>query len=99
VASSSKQRGKKEIELAGMINPFDHLCEADKLEVLKKAGMPILVITHERYCVTLYVLEDFLVERYYNCHTKAMEAIRTAETVDLEKYLDEITINEIYRLI
>jgi hypothetical protein len=76
---------------------FDDLEYMDKTEVLKKAGIPVLIAYYGDYCVTLYLVADFFVERYFDCRSNSMGDIRSVNYTDLDKYLEEIQIDDLFK--
>jgi hypothetical protein len=81
------------------MNAFDSLTFTDKTELLRKGGEIIITVTTSQHYVSLYVLDNFLVERYYNIETKVIDQISTSDGYSLDKYLNHISINEVYGLL
>jgi hypothetical protein len=81
------------------MNAFDKLEFDDKAEIIRAGGEPIVTVTFFNYYVTLYAVDGFLAERYYNTETKSTARISSVEFRDLEKYLSHISITEILPLL
>jgi hypothetical protein len=80
------------------MNAFDKLTFEAKAELLRSEGEPIITTAFFNYYVTLYCINGFLAERYYNTETKVTARISSVECKDIDKYLQQININELYSL-
>jgi hypothetical protein len=78
------------------MNNFNALDLVNRNELLKNKGSRVITISYKNYCVTLYLLDKHFVERYFNIETSQIEMVQLAMNKDLEKYLDFITLNELY---
>lgn len=75
---------------------FEKLDVKNRYELLRREGERLLTVSHYNFCVTLYTLNGNLVESYFNIKTLKVEKVEVAESPDLEKYVDYITIHDIY---
>lgn len=81
------------------MNAFDKLDFESRAEKLRRKGEPVMTVTFFNYYVTLYVLDGFLAERYYNTESKVTARISSVEFRDLDKYLSQVNINEVIGLL
>jgi hypothetical protein len=78
---------------------FNKLTVADKLKLVKLKGEFIATIGYEQYSVSLYMLDNFLVEKYLDNESKKTIKVSSVEDLGFIKYLPHITITSIYNLI
>jgi len=75
---------------------FEKLDLTKKYEMVRKHGTRVLTASYQQFCVTLYLLNGHYAESYFNVKTLKVERVQLTEYRDLEKYLDLITIHDIY---
>jgi hypothetical protein len=81
------------------MNAFDLLKFSDKLKAIKYRGEFIATVAYGQYSVSLYRVDNCLVERYFDNETKKTVKVSSARYSNLIKYLPHITISSIYTLI
>jgi hypothetical protein len=79
-----------------VMDTFEKLDVMRKYEILRKEGTRILTISYQKFCVTLFLFNGVYMESYYNIDTLKVESINPAGFNDLSKYLDYITIYDLY---
>ncbi len=78
---------------------FDYLDSVAKTELLTHSGVFLGTRREGCFRISLYQLEYFYVELYYHIAQKSYISIRSFEEVgELNPYLDEIDISEVYLL-
>jgi hypothetical protein len=78
------------------MDTFEKLDLMRKYETLRKEGTRILTISYQKFCVTLFLFDGVYMESYYNIDSLKVENITRASFNDLSKYLDYITIYDLY---
>ena len=66
--------------------------------MIKLGGEFIKTIDHTQYSVSLYRLDNFLVEWYIDNATKKTTRISSVNNFGMLKYVPHITINSIYQM-
>ena len=82
-----------------VMNTFDLLPLSEKIRMIKLGGEFIKTIDHTNYSVSLYRIDNFLVERVIDNETKKTIRIASVNNIGMFKYLPHITIKSIYHLI
>ena len=81
------------------MNSYDYFSQLeyiDKFHILWEEGVFLSNYQGERHSVNLFGLDGFYVEVYYNNFKDEILYINTFENTDLlDKYLEDISINEI----
>ena len=80
------------------MDTFEQLDLTTKYEILKTEGSRVFTISHQSYCVTLFLLDGTYFESYYGIDSLKIERIIRADFAALSKYLDYITIYDLYWL-
>ena len=78
------------------IRDFNTLTLTEKHLILRKEGQFVDSCQYESYYVALYKVDSMLVELYYNVDTGSFDSISVATTDDLWKYVDKISLNELF---
>jgi hypothetical protein len=80
------------------MNAFDLLPLGEKIRMIKLGGDFIKTIDHNNYSISLYRIDNFLVEHYIDNGTKKTIKIGSVNTMGTFKYLPYINISSIYHL-
>jgi hypothetical protein len=80
------------------MNAFDLLPMSEKIRMIKLGGDFIKTINHKNHCVSLYRVDNFLVERCIDNETKKTISMSSVDTMGMLKYMPHITISSIYRM-
>jgi hypothetical protein len=75
---------------------FEKLDVKGRYELLRREGERVLTVSFYNFCVTLYTFNGCLVESYFNIRSLKVEKVEVAQNADLAKYMEYITIHEIY---
>jgi hypothetical protein len=76
---------------------FDRLDLDTKSIMLYYNGTLITSVRYYNYKVTLYALDNELIEQYYDTETKEITQISMTTDHDLKKYLVLIDISDLYQ--
>ncbi|HYG01430.1 MAG TPA: hypothetical protein VD927_03245 [Chryseosolibacter sp.] len=68
-----------------------------KCDILRKFATYITSTGFNHYTVKLYTWDKFFIEEYYDNEIEETTRISIAGDNDMEKYLDEITLNDLIR--
>ncbi|HYC84675.1 MAG TPA: hypothetical protein VEB86_05605 [Chryseosolibacter sp.] len=71
---------------------FNNLGFREKCDILRRYAQFITSITYYHYTVKLYTWDRFFIEEYFDNETEEITRISIAEDVDMEKYLDLISL-------
>ena len=81
------------------IEDFDYMDSISKTDLLTKSGVFLGTRRDGCFRISLYQVEHFYVELYYHIAQKSYISIRSFDEVgELNPYLDEIDISEVYLL-
>jgi hypothetical protein len=75
---------------------FEEMDVKERYDLLRREATRVLTVSHFNFCVTLYLFKDKYVESYFNVKSLKVEKVDLLENQQLDKYLDYITINDIY---
>ncbi len=78
---------------------FDQMDVKKRYELLRKEASRVLTVSHYNFCVTLYLLNDRYYESYFNVKTLKVEKVCPLDDLQMEKYLEYISIHDIYWLL
>lgn len=81
------------------MSAFDQMDVKKRYDLLRKEASRVLTVSYYNFCVTLYLLNDRYYESYFNVKTLKVEKVCPLENQQLDKYLEYITIHEIYWLL
>jgi hypothetical protein len=78
---------------------FDQLDVKKRYELLRKEASRVLTVSHQHFCVTLYLFNGRYYESYFNVKSLKVEKVNPLENIHIDKYLEYITIHDIYWLL
>ena len=78
------------------MDTFEKLDVKKRYDLIRKEGSRLLTVSYQHFCVTLYLMEGSLFESYFNIKSLKVEKVEPAPYQQLEKYLDYITIHDLY---